>query len=180
MFRQAPDRALLSGTRWACPVRSGAPLVTPVRLLAAVGAGHVWCWTPVWRLATGGARHLSCICVQHVSQVPPHSRCVRRQARDCFGGLTSPPDIGFCDLGQHSLEGHSTPGIHPPPQTRNPRGNKHKGYSIPSARAHTGPAPQRCIPPLHNLSISKGPRTCCSLSKKRWFDAWHTFIKTCR
>ena len=45
--------------------------------------------------------------VPDMCPAPPHSRHVRRQSKDIFGGLTSSPDIGYCDLGTPAEPGEA-------------------------------------------------------------------------
>ena len=110
---------------------------TSVQCQQLQGARHVWHWTPVQHLETGGVQHVSGTSTQQVCQAPIKRllwRAYNKSSRHCFLQFgPAQPRRAQCPKGTDHLK------------TRNPRWIKHRGYSIPSARAHMGTAPRRCI-----------------------------------
>ena len=116
---------------------------------------------------TVGASHLSrTIRAGRVQQVPPdacpappHSRCVKCQSRDNFGGLTTnPSDIGYCDLGTPAEPGGSQcpTGTAPTSKSTTLGGTSTRGTVSPQQRLIRAQHPGGVLPPPHNLSIGKG------------------------
>ena len=91
---------------------------------------------------------------------PPHGRCVRCQSKDIFGVLTtSPPNIGYCDLGTQAEPGGAQRpwGTAPSSKSATLRGISTNGTVSPQPGLIGAQHPGGVLPPPHNLSIGKGP-----------------------